>query len=144
MFSIFAVRICFNMYIVLYSVFLSLFRSKLCISPWGICAVTSRDYLVTWIEKSSGEIGTGEVNIWTFLKKNKVTFFLWQEHKRTFLRFNFRIGFDKLTFLFNFFLFTSPTRTRDFIKKYIKLIKDWFKFLAYNFLLYIDMEHKAT
>lgn len=33
-------------------------RFTLCTSPWGICDVTSKGCLTTWIEKSSGEIGT--------------------------------------------------------------------------------------
>lgn len=34
-----------------------------CISPWGICVVTSRGCLMTWIEKSSGGTGIWSLNI---------------------------------------------------------------------------------
>lgn len=34
-----------------------------CTSPWGICVVTSRDCLMTWIEKSSGGTGIWSLNI---------------------------------------------------------------------------------
>lgn len=42
----------------------------------------------------------GEVNVWIV---NKDLHFFWQESKRTFLSFNFRVVFDKLTYVFIFF-----------------------------------------